>query len=51
MVTAGRKCPKGFVAATGCEVPVETPSGNVRAFVRAAKQAGLNPDYGRRRRV
>jgi uroporphyrinogen decarboxylase len=50
MVTAGLKCPKGFVAATGCEVPVETPPENVRAFVRAAKQAGLNPDYGRRRR-
>lgn len=51
MVTAGQKCPKGFVAATGCEVPVETPPENVRAFVRAAKQAGFNPDYGRRRRV
>jgi len=51
MVSAGRKCPKGFVAATGCEVPVETPSENVRAFVRAAKRAGVNPDYGRRRRV
>ena len=51
MVAAGRTCPKGFVAATGCEVPVETPPENVRAFVRAAKQAGLNPDYGRRRRV
>jgi uroporphyrinogen decarboxylase len=51
MVTAGRKCPKGFVAATGCEVPVDTPSENVRAFVRAAKDAGSNPDYGRRRRV
>ena len=51
MVTAGRKCPRGFVAATGCEVPVDTPSENVHAFVRAAKQAGLNLDYGRRRRV
>jgi uroporphyrinogen decarboxylase len=51
MVTAGRKCPKGFVAATGCEVPVDTPAENVRAFVRSAKQAGSNPDYGRRRRV
>jgi len=51
MVTAGRKCPKGFVAATGCEVPVDTPPENVRAFVRAARQAGSNPDYGRRRTV
>jgi uroporphyrinogen decarboxylase len=51
MVTAGRRCPKGFVAATGCEVPVDTPSENVLAFVRAAREAGLNPDYGRRRRA
>jgi uroporphyrinogen decarboxylase len=51
MVTAGRSCPKGFVAATGCEVPLDTPSENVHAFVRSAKQAGLNPGYGRRRNV
>jgi len=51
MVEAGKKCPKGFVAATGCEVPLDTPPENVRAFVRAAKQAGLNPDFGRRRRA
>jgi hypothetical protein len=30
---------------------VETPSENVRAFVRAAKDAGSNPDYGQRRRA
>jgi len=51
MTTAGKKCPKGFVAATGCEVPVDTPTDNVRAFVRAARQAGFNPDYGLRRIV
>jgi len=51
MVADGKECPKGFVAATGCEVPVDTPPENVRAFVRAAKQVGLNPDYGRRRSV
>jgi uroporphyrinogen decarboxylase len=49
MVMSGRKCPKGFIAATGCEVPVDTPVENVRAFVRSARQAGHNPDYGRRR--
>jgi uroporphyrinogen decarboxylase len=49
MVGEGRKCPKGFVAATGCEVPVDAPFENVDAFVRSAKQAGQNPDYGRRR--
>jgi uroporphyrinogen decarboxylase len=51
MVAAGRKCPKGFVAATGCEVPVDTPPENVHAFVRAAKRVGLNPDYGQMRRA
>ncbi len=51
MVEAGQNCLKGFVAATGCEVPVETPPHNVRAFVRAAKEAGVNPGYGRRRKT
>jgi len=46
MMKAGRSCPKGFVAATGCEVPVDTPPENVRAFVRAAKEAGVNSGYG-----
>jgi uroporphyrinogen decarboxylase len=48
MVTAGCKCPMGFVAATGCEVPVETPPENVRAFVRAAKEVGFNAAFGGR---
>ncbi len=51
MVKAGRSCPSGFVAATGCEVPVDTPSENVRAFVHSAREVGINPDYGRRRRL
>ncbi len=51
MVLAGKPCPRGFVAATGCEVPVETPPENVRAFVRAAKEAGANADWGARRRA
>jgi len=49
MVAEGSRNPAGFVAATGCEVPVETPPDNVRAFVRAAREAGRNPDYGKRR--
>jgi uroporphyrinogen decarboxylase len=49
MVEAGRACPRGFVAATGCEVPVDTPRENVRSFVRAARAAGVNPDFGKRR--
>jgi len=48
MVTAGKRCPRGFVAATGCEVPVDTPPENVRAFVRAAKEAGFNAAFGGR---
>lgn len=48
MVVAGRANPTGFVAATGCEVPVDTPEENVRAFVRAARAAGTNPDWPRR---
>lgn len=31
---------KGYIAATGCEVPVQTPKENVMAFVNAAKEAG-----------
>jgi uroporphyrinogen decarboxylase len=46
MVRANRSCPMGYVASTGCEVPVATPPENVDAFVRAARQAGLNPDFG-----
>jgi uroporphyrinogen decarboxylase len=49
MVADGKKNPMGFVAATGCEVPVDTPPENVHAFVRAAREAGANPDYGGRR--
>lgn len=31
---------KGYVAATGCEVPVQAPQDNVKAFVKAAKEVG-----------
>ncbi len=50
MVMENRDCPMGFVASTGCEVPLATPAENVAAFVRAAQRAGSNPDYGRRRK-
>ena len=33
----GRGNAKGYVAATGCEVPFRTPPENVRAFVRGAR--------------
>ncbi len=51
MIAAGQKNPTGFVAATGCEVPLDTPPENVHAFVRAAREAGRNPDYAQARRV
>jgi uroporphyrinogen decarboxylase len=50
MVEKGRSCPRGYIAATGCEVPLAAPAENLRAFVRAARAAGLNPEYGKRRR-
>jgi uroporphyrinogen decarboxylase len=50
MVGAGQTNPTGFVAATGCEVPLGTPPENVRAFVRAAQEAGRNQGYARLRR-
>ncbi|MGQ9708391.1 MAG: uroporphyrinogen decarboxylase family protein [bacterium] len=40
MVVCGKTCPRGYVAATGCEVPLATPKENLLAFVRAAKKAG-----------
>lgn len=36
MTALGRVTPKGFVAATGCEVPLRTPRENVKAFIRGA---------------
>ena len=50
MVGQGLANPTGFVAATGCEAPVDTPQENVRAFVRAAREAGINRDYAQLRR-
>lgn len=39
-VEAGRGNPKGFVVSTGCELPVATPSGNIRAFVETVEEMG-----------
>lgn len=50
MLNQGRKCPRGFVAATGCEVPVATPVENLRAFVQTVKNHGRNPDFARPQR-
>ncbi len=40
MVKIGRKAEKGYIAATGCEVPIKTPKENLMAFVEGAKEAG-----------
>jgi uroporphyrinogen decarboxylase len=37
MVAQARGNRKGYVAATGCEVPLHTPAANVKAFIRGAK--------------
>ncbi len=48
MVAESRSCPRGYVASTGCEVPVETPPENLDAFIRAVRDAGANRGFGRR---
>lgn len=48
MVAEARDCPMGFVAATGCEVPLAAPPENIMSFVQTAKSAGSNPAFGRR---
>ncbi len=40
MVTKGITARKGYIASTGCEVPIKSPVENVKAFVSAAKQVG-----------
>ncbi len=51
MVEQGQRCPKGFVAATGCEVPIDTPFENVQAFVAVAKEVGRNDAWPGWRKV
>ena len=40
MVRIGLKAEKGYIAATGCEVPIRAPIENVKAFIAAAKEVG-----------
>ncbi|MDH5185498.1 MAG: uroporphyrinogen decarboxylase family protein [bacterium] len=40
MVKHGIKAEKGYIASTGCEVPIRAPTGNVKVFISAAKEAG-----------
>ncbi len=40
MVKKGKTATKGYIASTGCEVPIRAPVENVRAFIDAAKEVG-----------
>jgi uroporphyrinogen decarboxylase len=40
MVRIGLQAEKGYIAATGCEVPIRAPIENVKAFIAAAKEVG-----------
>ena len=40
MVMTAKPARKGYIASTGCEVPVRAPVQNVKAFIKAAKEAG-----------
>lgn len=39
MVKLGMNAKKGYIASTGCEVPTNAPQENVKAFIKAAKEA------------
>jgi uroporphyrinogen decarboxylase len=38
MIGIGKNAPKGYVVSTGCEVPIQTPVENVKAFMKAARE-------------
>jgi len=40
MVRTTMHATRGYIAATGCEVPVQAPAANVKAFIDAAKETG-----------
>lgn len=40
MVKLGMNAQKGYIASTGCEVPANTPSENVKTFIKVAKEIG-----------
>ncbi|HEC78037.1 MAG TPA: hypothetical protein ENI34_02720 [candidate division WOR-3 bacterium] len=40
MVANSVNAPKGYIASTGCEVPIRAPMENVKAFIKAAKEVG-----------
>lgn len=40
LVKTSMHATRGYIAATGCEVPVQAPPDNVKAFINAAKEVG-----------
>ncbi len=40
MVKQGIMSKKGYIAATGCEVPIRAPVENVKSFIKAAEEVG-----------
>ena len=40
MIRRSMHAPRGYVAATGCEVPIHAPTENVAAFINTAKEHG-----------
>ena len=38
--------PKGFILATGCQLPIGTPEENVDAFIYAARKYGRRAKLG-----
>jgi uroporphyrinogen decarboxylase len=39
-ILAMKDTPKGFIMATGCEVPIDTPIENVKTFIKTAHEFG-----------
>ncbi len=38
--------PKGFILATGCEIPYFTPKENIKAFIQTGKEVGHYENFG-----
>jgi uroporphyrinogen decarboxylase len=39
-IEAGKRSPRGFILATGCEVPLDTPPENIEALMKAGDKYG-----------
>lgn len=45
-IKKGADSPKGFVLATGCQIPIGTPKENIEAFIYAARKYGSGAKKG-----